>query len=263
MNNAYTLIWSFRNRLEQLSKSIQTADSTVPKHVDFCLVDAASNPKMLNSLKSICQSISERNISICESMYRSSLSEAWNLGMMLTPNRYVMFSSSDVVFNKSQWFTVLVDQLKQGEKYILLQNHAVFALDKAIIPEIGWFDERFGIGAHLDTDYMIRASEAGISVKLLPNDGYYVHDEENISYVERVKDLDPDRLPIGNYENEKYFMKKWQSSWLGWEKLKGTGMDLPHPPTNISVCKRGLCDIDPHPIYTEKIARDLKCEKNT
>ena len=255
MLNNYTLAWSFRNRVTEIQKSMITASNTCPDDVDFVLVDAASSPETLKQVKQCAEGL-PRTVRICESAYRSSLSQAWNLAMMLTPNRYMIFASSDVVFKTSGWFNALAEGLKTSP-YVLLQNHGVFGIDKAIIPKIGWFDEQFGPGAHFDCDYMIRASEAGIPVKNLPNDGYYVHDEENIQYTERVKDLDPDRLPIGNFANERYFMEKWKSGWKGWERLKGTGVDLPHPPTHIKVCERRIPEVDPHPIYTKQYAGEL------
>lgn len=253
-----TLIWSFRNRLDVLKKSILGAHETCPAHVDFQLVDAASNPATIQGLRTFLNGLTTgRVIRVCESTHRSSLSEAWNLGMMLTENRYVMFSSSDCVFKKAGWYGAIQEQLDAGKPYVLMPNHAVFGLDKSIIPKIGWFDEGFGIGPHFDPDYMIRASEAGISWTCVPNQGYYVHDEENKSYEKRITEHEADRLPMDSLENERYFISKWVSSWEGWDKFKGTKTDLPHPPTSISQVKRRLKEVDQHPSYTEKIRCSL------
>ena len=79
----FTLAWSFRNRKEILFRSIETADKTCPKSVDFCLVDAASDDSTIRSLREFCNKISDRTIRICEATYRSSLTEAWNLWMYI------------------------------------------------------------------------------------------------------------------------------------------------------------------------------------
>ena len=174
MKDKFTLAWSFRNRKEVLFESIRTADKTCPKDVDFCLVDASSDEDTIRSLREFCNKIKNRRIRICESTYRSSLSEAWNLCMMLTENRYVIFASSDVVFKKKEWFDV-IRSVSAASQYILLSNHAVFCLDKKAIPSMGWFDEKFHAGPHFDPDLMIRASEAGIHVINAGNHGYFVH----------------------------------------------------------------------------------------
>ena len=251
MIEKYTLIWSFRNRFDVLKTSIETADKFTPKEVDFCLVDAASSDETIKNLREYCNTISDRKIRICESAYRSSLSEAWNLGMMLTENRYAIFSSSDVRFISSGWFEELRSHREQtGSQYILINNHAVFLIDKMAIPKMGWFDEEFGIGAHFDCDYMIKASEAGVKLTIISANGHWIHQGDHDGEdIKRATTECPDRLPFNTLENEIYFKSKWSSSWPGW---KNDTSHPHHPPTNISVVKRLKPEIDPHPIYTKK-----------
>ena len=65
-----TIVWSFRNRLELLKRSIKSADETTPKSVNFCLVDASSNDITIKELRVFCNTIENRKIRICESAYR-------------------------------------------------------------------------------------------------------------------------------------------------------------------------------------------------
>lgn len=51
MNQGYTVVWSFRNRIDVLIKSIETADKYFPKEVNFCLVDAASSDETIKKLR--------------------------------------------------------------------------------------------------------------------------------------------------------------------------------------------------------------------
>lgn len=255
MRSDYTLAWSFRNRKDILFKSIRTADETCPKSVDFCLVDASSDEDTIRFLREFCNGLSRtRKVRVCESTYRSSLSEAWNLCMMLTENRYVIFASSDVVFKKAGWFEAIKTGIGQAQ-YVLMNNHAVFCIDKAVIPKMGWFDEKFEAGPHFDPDFMIRASENGVSLINIGNDEYFIHgdeaDEEVASqrYSEEVKD----RLPMNNFHNESYFKSKWKSAWPGWQGAIESGqIHLPHPPTHISQAERQQPEVDPHPGYTSK-----------
>jgi len=251
MKEKYTLVWSFRNRFDVLQTSIETADKFTPKEVDFCLVDAASSDETIKQLREYCNTIVDRKVRICESAYRSSLSEAWNLGMMLTENRYVIFCSSDVIFLSGGWFEELKAHREQTEsQYILITNHAVCLIDKKAIPKMGWWDEEFGIGAHFDCDYMIKASEAGVKLTNLGSNGHWIHLGDHVDEgLERATTEIPDRLPFNTLENEIYFKSKWDSAWPGW---KNDTLNPNHPPTNISQVKRLKPEIDAHPIYTKK-----------
>lgn len=253
MRDSVTVIWSFRNRIDVLKRSITTADQTCPKNINFCLVDASSDESTIKELREFCNTIKDRKIRIAESAYRSSLSEAWNLGMMLSDTRYVIFSSSDVEFITPTWFGLLNDAMKQGLEYILLENHAVFGVDKKAIPKMGWFDEGYKVGPHFDVDFMIRASENNVKFGILNNRGYYKHGHDELEIEkDRVSISDDDekvkdRLPMNDKFNENYFKKKWQSDWEGWHNWS-------HPPTHISQVKRQFPEIDPHPEYTKKFS---------
>lgn len=251
MENNFTIVWSFRNRIDVLIKSIDSADKYTPKDVDFCLVDAASNDETIKKLRDHCSKIEGRTVRISESSYRSNLSEAWNLGMMLTKNRFVIFSSSDVEFLSPMWFINMKNAQLQGGEYILLENHAVFLIDKKAIPKLGWFDEEFVHGPHFDVDYMIRSSESGTKFMSVSNDNLYRHEDTHEETVQRGTSDVPDRLPMNDLRNEEYFMRKWQSGWVGWKNHLDQ-QHKPHPPTHISQVKRMIPEIDPHPLYTKK-----------
>ena len=243
----FTIIWSFRNRLDVFKKSIEKANLTCPNNVDFCLVDAASTDDTIKGLRIFCNSVENRMIRICESSYRSSLSEAWNLGMMLTKNRYVIFFSSDTIVLKEGWFQVVSDSIiNKGNEYVLLENHALFGFDKKAISKMGWFSEEFVIGPHFDVDFMIRSSENNVKFCVLNNSGYYSHGDIGIE-VRQENEIE-DRLPMNNITNENIFKEKWESGWPGW-----TASNFPHPPTHITQVKRIKPEIDPHPFYTRKM----------
>ena len=172
--------------------------------------------------------------------------------MMLTENRYVIFLSSDTIFVKDGWYERLRSSLvDQHREYVLIENHALFGFDKKAIPRIGWFDEDFKIGPHFDTDFMIRASEVGISFQVLPNQGYYSHGDTVEETKQRLDTEVQDRLPMSLGLNDDVFKNKWQTSWPGWVS-DGRGGRL-HPPTNIHQVSRNAPEIDAHPCYTKKI----------
>jgi len=261
MRNNFTLIWSFRNRIDELTASILSADITCPKSINFLLVDASSDMSSIYKLREFIKPFKNRNIRIVESFYRSSLSEAWNLGMMLCDTRYVIFASSDTFFKKKGWDDIFKQQMLTKEKmeYVLIENHALFALDRFIIPKMGWFDENYKIGPHFDSDYMLRARENNIKFAIFHNDGFYSHGDTEQESKERFNSEVKDRLPMNGTYNEEWFMKKWKSNWPGWiSSIRDGKTNLPHPPTHISQAKRILIEEDPHPVYTKKLKEEYE-----
>ena len=238
-----TVVWSFRNRFDDLAASVLTAHGTCQAECPFLLVDADSSLETLHRLRYMLTAI-PRRIKIVESHHRMSLAEAWNLGIHLATTDRVVIASSDSHFLSNTW-----DRRLGYSDYTLLGNHAVFALSKSAVKRIGWFDEGFGLGPHFDCDYMIRASEAGIDPVIIPNDGYYRH--PNAMEGRLLKEL-PDRLPMHDPANERYFKAKWQTDWPGWTGA-ADHEHPPHPPTHISQVKRLLPEIDPHPRWTERL----------
>ncbi len=245
MNYSITLVWSFRNRLEIFKKSLQSAHKFCPSFINFCLVDAASEEQTIRDLRTFCNGLDGRKIRICESAYRTTVSEAWNLGIMLSETRYVIFVSSDVEFLDNTWLKNLQKMIAAGYEYVLVENHAVFMIDKKALPQIGWFDERFALGPHFDTDYMIRASEEKIRFIILPNNKSYLHGDTPDITKARKKGEIKDRLPFHDVTNEVLFKQKWKTTWPGWESMI-------HPPTHIRQVERLSEELDPHPFYTKK-----------
>jgi hypothetical protein len=251
MKNEFTMVWSFRNRIDVFIESIKGADKFCPKKVNFCLVDAASDEDQIQELRKFCSTIKDRKIRICESEYRTSLWEAWNLGIMLTDSRWVIFSSSDVKFLGDAWLRNIVNCINQGGEYVLVENHQVFCLDKKIIPKMGWFDENFVNGPHGDTDYYLRTSENNIRCMIIGSEQTIKHGDTEQESILRGEGKLENRLPMDNLSNEEYFNRKWKSSWPGWKNYLHQA-DRPHPPVHISQCQRLLQETNPHVLWSKK-----------
>lgn len=250
-----TIVWSFRNRLDVLQNSLLKADKYFPKGVKFLLIDAASNEDTIKDLRLFCNNLTNRNVKICESFYRSSLSQAWNLGLMLSDTKFVIFSSSDVDFHSEMIFDLFKKRYEETKsKYILLENHAVFMLERKIVKTVGWFDEEFVLGPHFDCDYMIRASEEGVRVSIIERfyNGIelYTHCDSGEVIAERMNQDVQDRLPMHDRRNDYIFKEKWLTAWEGWHNYPRV---VSHPPTHISQVVRKRKEIDPHPCYTSKL----------
>lgn len=172
---------------------------------------------------------------------------------MLCNSSRIIFASSDVKFCNEDCFKILDEQFNAGQHYILLENHAVFGITKELVSKIGWFDEKFKAGPHFDPDYMIRASEAGIEVRICSARGSYFHGDTEAETRDRLKKDVKDRLPMNDFYNEDYFKSKWSSSWPGWREAIMRGeIHMPHPPTHRSQVSRNKEEKDWHPGYRWK-----------
>lgn len=253
-----TIVWTFKNRIANLVRSLDTAHKTCSPMVKFCLIDGGTNRSGLEHLKQwLSTNMKQRLINICESPNGTSICEGWNLGMYLAPTRYVIFASSDVVFNRVGWEEEMCARFKEGKEYILLENHAVFGFDKRVIPKMGWFDENYKSGPHFDVDFMIRASENGVKLHISHNYGFYDHADSAEETKDRLTKDCPDRLPMNDFHNEDYFKNKWRTDWPGWRESIARGIynPLPHPPTSIAQVSRLSSETNWHPGWTEKILR--------
>ena len=245
MDNNFSLIWSFRNRLDMLKKSIESAHFTCPTDVNFILVDGGSNDDTIRNLREFSNTAENRSIRICESSYRTTCQEAWNIGIFLSTGRYVMITSSDCIFREAGWLERFKEGFDSGFKYILIENHSLFGIDKKLIAKIGWFDENFSHGPHVDVDYMIRTSEVGEKIANYRN-LYYAHTESEGVIKQRIAGNLEDRLPIISTDNDNYFKAKWKSNWPGY-----TRESQPHPPTHINQVTRNLSEPDIYPIKSK------------
>jgi glycosyltransferase involved in cell wall biosynthesis len=264
-----TLVVSFRNRPDCVSTVLRTAFETSPLQKAI-FVDGNSDIEVINRLREEARKYP--GVRIVESHYRTSLVEAWNIGLMLSDTRYVIFASSDVVFHSPGWLEALMETTDRGAQYTLLENHAVFLFDRALLGSVGWFDERFVNGPHFDCDYLIRLDEAKKRFFMVGN-SYYKHGDRPEETIQRVTGDVPDRLPMNDLANERFFKKKWKSSWPGWEGC--TSSDLPHPPIYKDGVERAFpescanrpldsnleClvgEIDPHPMYSRRVRERWK-----
>lgn len=236
MNSDFTLCWSFKNRPKIFLNSLYSADRFFPRDVKFLLVDGGSDQDTLKDVRNACNRL-DRECRIIEAG-KNSLWEAWNYCLLFSDTRYVIYSSSDVFFLRSGCLEYIQEKVKEKFEYILCGNHAVFCLDKQAVAKIGFWDESFKNGPHADCDYMIRASESGVSL-LCGENHWYIHGDSPEETIKRVSSEVEDRLPMNSFENEDYFKLKWGGNWT-WRGQNTN--NLPHPPTHISQVTRKLTE---------------------
>lgn len=93
---------------------------------------------------------------------KSSLTELWNLSIILAPTDWVLVCNDDIEF-KSGWLGYLEETIKTGAYDLIhLFHYGAFCIHKSLILKVGWFDERFRGGSYEDNDYQLRIMEAGL-----------------------------------------------------------------------------------------------------
>ena len=74
----------------------------------------------------------------------------------------MLICNDDGGFQKG-WLEYLEKQIATGSfLQINLLHYGGMCIHKSLIPQIGWFDERFHGGGYEDIDWQLRISEAGL-----------------------------------------------------------------------------------------------------
>lgn len=93
---------------------------------------------------------------------KSSLTELWNLSIILAPTDWVLICNDDVTFNPG-WVEYLEQQIATDKfDLIHLFHYGGMCIHKRLILKMGWFDENFNSGGFEDIDFQLRISEAGL-----------------------------------------------------------------------------------------------------
>ena len=92
-----------------------------------------------------------------------------NLGVAASWNKLLragvwIISNDDVTFGRDT-FTEMAAALESGELFVNAGGWALFGQRPELAERIGFYDERFFPAYYEDTDYLVRMTEAGISVR--------------------------------------------------------------------------------------------------
>lgn len=246
-----TLLWSFKNRPKVLCESIKTADATCPKSVAFMLVDGCSSSDSLKEIREFIGNI-DRDIRLCESHSNTTWQQAINLGIILSDTDNCIITSSDCFFVGSGWCEAIEADLEKHD-YVLADNHSLFGISKRLVARIGFLDELYGHGPHIDSDLMMRTREAGIHISNVGNRSWYRHYDPPEEEKQRREGFVEDRLPMNTFENERRFKSKWGNHWDGWEAaIKLGSQHMPHPPVHDTNIIRLKDETHPYPVIQQR-----------
>ena len=103
-----------------------------------------------------------RHANIIKSSSFMSLAKSWNQCIAFSETKYVLVLNDDVVFSDEKTLEKIYEKHQEGYKVVhATENWSGFSVDKDLIPEMGWFDERY---AHSweDADFRLRMKRAGV-----------------------------------------------------------------------------------------------------
>jgi glycosyltransferase involved in cell wall biosynthesis len=150
-----------------------------------------------------------------------SLAKAWNQCMLFSNTRYCLILDDDIVFKDEKVLEKVYKKHQEGFPIVhVTENWSGFSIDKAKIPQMGWFDERFSY-AWEDADYRLRMKRLGI-------DRYQFS-----PHLVRHTRSSGGRCDIKWNKSSGHFFKKWGIQDL----LKKGGIDLD---TSDPEVRRGL-----------------------
>lgn len=169
---------------------------------------------------------------------KSSLTELWNLSIILSPTDWALICNDDIIF-KDGWLEYLEEKILEN-KYLIINlfNYGAMAIHKRAILRLGWFDERFRGGGFEDNDYQLRISEANFK-------GYVDRSHDIVCRTRSGKEIGifidhlRDEYKVGEYwkgeNNFEFCSQKWRNN-CNWRRPAFRMLDEP----------------DWHPTYTAK-----------
>lgn len=142
---------------------------------------------------------------------KSSLTELWNLSIILAPTDWVLICNDDIEF-KDGWLEYLEETINSGKFLgIHLLNYGAMCFHKSMILRVGWFDERFRNGGYEDNDYQLRIDEAGIR-NLIDWSAAHITINgplEITKFAIHTKHLHKSKIGWGDPVNGQWMMEKW------------------------------------------------------
>jgi len=206
-------ITTYKERYESYLKPL--VKKMVYLFPDTPIVIAANGHHNQSGQKEYLQQITKwissyRNIILITYEQPQGLCKLWNQIVLKSTTQNVFLFNEDINISKSFKAGILSSRILNSELGLINGSYSHFMLNKSIIKEVGWFDERFsGIG-YEDHDYEIRMMIANKEMKhfkisgiknecVVPKDWSYGGDHD----VVHTKYSSP---------NEKYYFSKWKFS---------------------------------------------------
>ena len=144
--------WEYYNALSSMLE--------LNPHVENMLL--IFNPYSAQDHESFFDIAEVRHANIVKTSNFMSLAKSWNQCIAYSETKYVIILNDDIVFTDEKALEKIYEKHKEGYKVVhATENWSGFSIDKDLIVEMGWFDERF---AHSweDADFRLRMKRSNI-----------------------------------------------------------------------------------------------------
>lgn len=231
MNIAITI--PLYNQVHYTKLCLDSIRANTPQSVQIFIVDNASSDGTADYLAGL------KNIHIISNADNRGCSGAWNQGIAATAGfEWLIILNNDTLMSP-QWLEGLLlaaekweldivsPAIREGEynydmneysaefvssmrRVIRLdQAHGIcFMVRRKVFETIGVFDENFKIGQYEDTDFFLRARNAGFRLGTVGTS--FIHHYGSVTQDGLKKARAPRPYAL---ENKAYFIRKWELSW--------------------------------------------------
>jgi N-acetylglucosaminyl-diphospho-decaprenol L-rhamnosyltransferase len=220
------------NQLAYTQGCLRSLRTTPPLHAEIILVDNASS----DGTGAYITTLNDVTI-ICNAENRGC-SGAWNQGAQTASGEWIVILNNDVLLSAG-WLEGLLEAalrrgldivtpaIREGEYNYNIDTYArgltsrmknvirrgrvngiCFMVHRRVFDAIGGFDENFRIGQYEDTDFFLRASQAGFRLGTVG--GSFLHHFGSVTQnsIKTNRVVKPYAL-----ENKAYFIRKWKLPW--------------------------------------------------
>lgn len=174
------------------------------------VIDSFSSPANLAKNMKLCMSA---KFNLYQKCRRTGTANSYNLAILYSESRYVIIAADDIVFPADgRW----LDEIEKGfdAGYYKVEIPAVgselptlaWAVDKQILTQNMWLDERFTSSGCEDNDFIIRLREKLGTDIVCPERNW----DRLLLHVEEPTQPAYWKSDSNRVENREFFMKKWR-----------------------------------------------------
>lgn len=210
----FSLSFNSLDRPECLRRAMASVCDNGWKFASKLVCDDASTDDNFDKILHYCE---EYEFDVIRKTERCGWPNSCNLSMIYGDSRYAMTSNDDMVIPKgSEWLKKAEEGFDKGYVMVSILRLDTYALDKRIIPKIGWHDERYPFIGIEDGDWIIRMKlYVGNNKDFCYAPGILSSKDGNdlIAHTFHSKTLDEPRIWIVEEENKAnrdFFHKKWK-----------------------------------------------------
>ncbi len=154
------------------------------------------------------------NVRYLTNVTHQPLARSWNWLILMAMRENILILNDDLMVNTEIRHNL--EKLSSPPNiFIINRSWSHFVINKKIVRQVGWFDERLsGIG-YEDYDYIFRLARQGITVKSIALHGIfnYVAPSTDASWA-TISEVTAGKYSKVNYE---FFLKKW--AWSKYEDV--------------------------------------------